>query len=498
MELPSNDQELIDKFLAAPSRDPAPAVEMLRDMMEIGWPDQPMLDFFMAAWNANQRLAGAKRIRIVLVDMQRPWEEILKSGQWRQYDVNRDRYMAQNIIKDLKDHPAEKRSALFIVGVGHAMLGLKFFEGSPEISAGWYLRRELGAEAVYAVFPHEPVETNVGRVDGRLCLGLFDSAFKGAGERPIAFPLDTGPFGKEPFDAMPDTPVTGTFADGYSAYLYLGPLEKEAFSPLIAGFYTEEFVREVDKRYKVLSGKGWAEAYGRPLNSASFIQWMGQSWGKPRREWQDLGPLDAWRAGGTQASARASRPLPMRKPAPGDATISGSVLASKTVTEVGGLRIRLDVTKAWQFVGETDSDGRFKVSVPRGRHRLIVYMRDNEKFDVGVGRANVDVNGDIKDFTIQLDPLGRIRMKITDESGSPIEGAYAGAWWNAERSGAGMTGTISDAQGNSTVYVYPGENMYVGAFDMEGRYVFQPPANDKTITLKEGETIKTTTVLTLR
>lgn len=46
LELPNNDQPLVDQFLAAPRYDSEPVIEMLRDDLWTGWPDQPMLDFF--------------------------------------------------------------------------------------------------------------------------------------------------------------------------------------------------------------------------------------------------------------------------------------------------------------------------------------------------------------------------------------------------------------------------------------------------------------------
>ena len=53
-------------------------------------------------------------------------------------------------------------------------------------------------------------------------------------------------YGKLPFDAMPDQPAAEscTYADGYSAFLYLGPLEDESFSRLIPNFYSPDFVKE--------------------------------------------------------------------------------------------------------------------------------------------------------------------------------------------------------------------------------------------------------------
>ena len=52
-------------------------------------------------------------------------------------------------------------------------------------------------------------------------------------------------------------------------------------------------------RYRLGSGKGWAESYGRDLDAQSFIDWMSADWGRPRKEWtaKRLGPLDAWRRG---------------------------------------------------------------------------------------------------------------------------------------------------------------------------------------------------------
>jgi hypothetical protein len=145
MELPSNDQGLIDEFLASSELDTMPVIDMLRDNLWEGWPDQPMLDFFVTVWKANQPLAADRRMRIVLADMQRPWKDIHQREDFRQYETTpRDRQMADNILRDLREHPDDQRNTLFIVGAAHAMLNFKYPEGSPVRSAGWYLREELG------------------------------------------------------------------------------------------------------------------------------------------------------------------------------------------------------------------------------------------------------------------------------------------------------------------------------------------------------------------
>jgi hypothetical protein len=298
LELPKNDQHLVDEFLKSTRYDDKPIIEMLRDNLWMGWPDRAMLDFFASVWMVNQNLETGNRLRIVLVDMERPWKQIKQRGDWQKYDVDRDEFMVENILKDMEKHPNEKRNALFIVGVGHTGLNFKYVEGTPLKTAGWYLRDRLGEENVYAIFQHRCVQTNDGRIDGRLCLGLFDSAFAAVGNNPIAFDLKTGPFGEQPYDADPDRPVSSKYKDGFNAYLYLGPLETEIFSPLIAGFYTDEFVKELDRRHHMMFGKGWAESYRKDkMDAETFIDWMSNSWGKPRKWRTELGPKNAWKFG---------------------------------------------------------------------------------------------------------------------------------------------------------------------------------------------------------
>ena len=183
----------------------------------------------------------------------------------------------------------------------HTGLNLKYFENSPVKMAGWYLREELGPDKVYAICQHQCVITNDGSMIGRLRRGLFDSAFAAVNNKPMVFPLDVGPFGKEPFDAAPDfPPMSSSYRDGYNAYLYLGLLGTEIFSPLIEGFYTDEFAMEIDRRYRVMRKQGWAERYGQnKTDGKTLTTWMSSGWGIPRSYWQEnsLGPMNAWHYG---------------------------------------------------------------------------------------------------------------------------------------------------------------------------------------------------------
>jgi hypothetical protein len=298
LELPCNDQPLMDRFLASPKYDPAPVIDVLRDMHDFGWPDQPTLEFCQAVWQVNQMLSESRRLRIVLADMARPWKQIQKREDWAKFEVNRDEVMGRQIASDLRDHAQDPRHALFIVGYGHAMKNVRYPGEGPFKSAGWHLCQTLGETNVFAVFPHSPVTSDHHEVGGRLALGLFETAFAVLENRPVGFPLDHGPFGESLFDAQLDFITTDAYRAGFDAFLYLGRLEDEIVSPLIPGFYTDEYAREIDRRSRVMGGRGLESDPEIGQVSGEAIRRLREAWwGQPRYEWRRLGPLNAWHYG---------------------------------------------------------------------------------------------------------------------------------------------------------------------------------------------------------
>ena len=329
---PGNGQALADQFLAATNYDPQPIIEALRDYMVAGWSDAAELEFFRTVWEVNQGLPKEQRLRIVFPDRQWPWEKITTLADWEKYGgiapslrrwpqittradlekhgVDRNQCMADNILRDLREHAADPRHALFIAGCGHAFENLTFYVMNPTFdaiepqkSAAWRLRKELGERNVFAVFPHSPAFGPDG-VDGRIALGLFETAFAALTNQPMAFPLDRGPFGKQIFDASMGTLGAGRFRDNFQAYLYLGPYEDETNSASIPGFYTDDFMKELDRRYQIISGKGLVAWGVKRLDPASFMEWISQNdrgagyhWGQPTWPARNLGPIQAWEFG---------------------------------------------------------------------------------------------------------------------------------------------------------------------------------------------------------
>ena len=167
-------------------------------------------------------------------------------------------------------------------------------------------------------------------------------------------------------------------------------------------------------------------------------------------------------------------------------TVSGKLVPSPTFQKLQGFKIRLDL-KDWKPMVETGADGEFTIaSVPAGTHRLTVYLPFNLRTDRGVGHTQVEVDGDMKDVKLPLETLATVNMKIVDESGAPLEGVFAAAWWTEDHSGVFTEGTKSDKDGNATLYVYPDEKQYLGAADWKRKWRVR---QHKEVTLKPGEVL---------
>lgn len=298
LELPGNGQALMDQFLANDSLNPEPVVEILRDLFQVGWPDQAMVQFLCTLWKVNHRLAPEKRIRVRLVDQHWNWREVQTKADTKKLDQARDPLMAENILADLAQNK-DSRNAVFLVGYLHlpAQLSLRLDPATKHQNAGTLLRHELKSQ-FFAAIQHGPVLANAGgAVYGRIRQGLFDEAFARHGSQPVAFLLPGSPFGKEPFDCSWDLRgYAGTYGGAFDAYVFLGPLDQERFAPQVPGFYTEAYAKEVDRRCQLRFGAGVKEVEDLTWNDAAALTaGAARLWGQPRHWIPKLGPVDAWR-----------------------------------------------------------------------------------------------------------------------------------------------------------------------------------------------------------
>jgi hypothetical protein len=301
MEISAHTQTRLDAFLAKDTLDEDMLLDVFREIQINGWPDRGMFEFTKELWKLNRTLPAERRVRIVAVDIPRPFSTLATAEEKRKYfesAPDRNEHMASAIVAALNADTGS-RGSLFIVGVGHAFRSTtRGFASAPNPaapggSAGSLLSQRLPRGQVFTIFTHCPVVDNAGRMPGRIRNGLFDHAFRAAGNRPVAFTLHEGPFGKEPFDALPEISFftsTGTFADNYDGYVFLGPLDEEPGDYLLYDLFSDGFVRELERR-AALDNTTVQKWFGVSEVSRRAIIVKLKQENEGRRKWQGLPPL---------------------------------------------------------------------------------------------------------------------------------------------------------------------------------------------------------------
>lgn len=239
MEMASDKQQDIDRFLANEKTDKELLLNIFRDYMDIGWNDKGMFDFVVKIHELNKKLPANNRIRIIAADTPRPFNSFLTKEDMINSDAKYDRneFMASTILNYLATKK-DKRNALFIVGTAHVCKTIE--------SAGSILTKEM-SNNLYTVFTHYLSE-DTGKNNKRIRHGMFDYAFYKSGDQPIAFELRNSPFGKEPFDGL--YPIGfGTYQDNYDGYIFFGSLDKEPNYECLVDLYSDKFILEMDRRF---------------------------------------------------------------------------------------------------------------------------------------------------------------------------------------------------------------------------------------------------------
>ncbi|BDX38724.1 hypothetical protein CYCD_20790 [Tenuifilaceae bacterium CYCD] len=267
LELSAHKQQQIDLFLESKTLD----VSLIQDVFHETFDDQfwaGMYDFLIDVWNINQDLNSNSKIRVIAVDIPRPYSFLRTSDDFLnhfQKFESRDSFMAET-IENYLNKSTDKRNSLFIVGAMHVC---KSFQ-----SAGSLLTNKFSNDSVYSIFTHCPIISNDGNIPGLIRGGIFDYAFYKYGNTPIAFSLKNSPFGKEPFDAFTEISYsnkTGCFSDNFDAYIFLGSLSNEITDRILFEVYTPDFISELKRRCD-LQNLSFKEYYGiSEPNRASLI-----------------------------------------------------------------------------------------------------------------------------------------------------------------------------------------------------------------------------------
>jgi len=286
LEISAHSQKVIDAFLANPKLEEESILEVFREIQSNGWHDRGMFEFIIEVWKLNQTLPGEKKIKIIAADIPRPFGAFKTAAEQNSYFENgpdRNEFMVQTVENHLRNK-SDGRHGLFIVGAGHA------YKSSPlapsQGTAGALLAARLPKGGVFSIFTHTPISDNGGKIHGRIRQGSFDLAFRLNGDKPVAFRLKDSPFGREPFDALPEMSyfsAAGTFSDNYDGYVFLGSLDDEPNDYILYDLYSDEFVKELQRR-AAMENSSVQEWFGvKEARKEAIIEKLKEQYGGSKR-----------------------------------------------------------------------------------------------------------------------------------------------------------------------------------------------------------------------
>jgi hypothetical protein len=257
-------QEVMDRFLASPGMRVGDLIKINREatFYPSGWTNQNIVFFWQELWRVNSALPAEQKVWAYLSDLNWNWSA-LKTPQDYQSAMNspalesRDMIMAKYIagrINQLeKSAPQDTRqSYLVIMNTRHGLNNLTSSSTGKVIqNTGGLLKEAFGKNSVHCVLYHT---AKIFSKTELLRDGLWDAAFAANNNIPAGFDLSDSPFGQDAFDYNPAFKAKN-YAQAADGLIFFRPLTQYYKMEFFPGFYSQKFLVEVSRRYKIAQEK---------------------------------------------------------------------------------------------------------------------------------------------------------------------------------------------------------------------------------------------------
>jgi hypothetical protein len=321
--IPSNKQRHLDAYLAAKEDDPRLLYPTFQDDANgLGFPYKTYFDFLQVVRAVNQSLPKDARFKVLGVGSPTWWAEIQTPQdleQFRKSLASYDHHMYASIRDELDQFRSNKKG-IFLTNTRHAYKGIRRKDGQYFWNTATFFEQRHPGKA-YSIRLHnvtlsilgvkEPPASAPKTAEGRerieykfvrMARGLWDSALRAHGDRPVAFPIVGNVFGEEPYignhqlDALPGQKMK----DAYDAVIFLAPIEKLRRTALVDFIYTPSFRQELKRRYRIM----YTEAQLAELFLARQVRDLDGLLDKttcarpeePSPQTRSVGPIDEWKA----------------------------------------------------------------------------------------------------------------------------------------------------------------------------------------------------------
>lgn len=317
-----NQQTALDRYFNSETEDLRllyPAFQ--NDFSGLGWRYKTYFDFLQSIWKVNSQLPAKDRLRVIAVNAPAYWKDINTPRDldlFRISLIGNDYTMYQIMLAYLNYFNSGKKG-IFLTNTRHAYKHIKNKNNDYYLNCGTFFNI-YNYGKTYSVRFHnvnlsfegikqidaKTSKTTEGLEDKvikwvRMEKGLWDSAFELNGNKPVAFDLKDTPFGKADYigNHMLNAAANQTVYDAYDALIFLSPIENLHKSAMVDYIYTDEFLTELERRFKILytdqqieqilseSGKKSIKEYiaGQYCFEAQIIDPLVK----------EVGPIDEWK-----------------------------------------------------------------------------------------------------------------------------------------------------------------------------------------------------------
>lgn len=318
-----NQQPAIDAYFESETNDLTllyPAFQ--NDFSGYGWRYKTYFDLLQTIWSLNHSLASEDQIKVIAVNAPTYWTEINTSKDielFRLSLIGND-YTMYKIILSYLDNFKSGKKGIFLTNTRHAYKGIKNSENKYYWNCGTFFNLHTPGYT-YSIRFHninlcfegkKEVDTNtVKTTEGlenvivkwvRMENGLWDSAFKKFGSKPVAFDLKDTPFGKADYigNHMLNVAPGQTMYDAYDALIFLAPIKKLHQTAMVGFLYTEKFKQELERRIKILYTPQQIKNELKGSGVNSIREFVDKTFQHEPEILQPLaksiGPIDAWKS----------------------------------------------------------------------------------------------------------------------------------------------------------------------------------------------------------
>jgi len=269
----------------------------------------------------NRNLPAERRFKVIAVGSPTYWSEITTPEDLEQFHkslASYDHHMYTTILNELDQFRAKKKG-VFLTNTRHAYKGIRRKDGQYYWNTATFFEQRhpgkvfsirlhnvtLSIQAVKSAAAGSAKSAqgmeNIEYKFVRMAHGLWDSAFRAEGDRPVAFPIKGNAFGDEPYignhqlDALPGQKMQ----DAYDAVIFLAPLEKLRQTAFVDFIYTPEFKQELKRRYRIMFTEAQLAQRFKENNVRDLDELLGKTLAArpeaPLPQAQAAGPIDEWK-----------------------------------------------------------------------------------------------------------------------------------------------------------------------------------------------------------